>query len=895
MKLPFIDTIKEEMIAGAMDYLQSEEGKNMMGKISNKMRARQDDDTKMRGIKDMTAAVKDQKKFFENLDKKLDVLVKDTKSMKASIAEQTGKFNDNMDVQKAILRELQFMNKGGGRGFFGFGSKGSNSGSDSDSGILGGVALGAGGFAGAKGLGSVLSGTYQAAGSTVAKGAMGSAAIAGLPGLGMTSAAALSTAAANRLILKEAAKSATSRFVNVLGATGKNLVPGIGGIMSTAFSLYAGENLGVAISKGVGSAIGGVLGGLLGTWAGPLGIFAGATSGSILGETIGSNIFNKITGKSTDVKKLEEDTKARFNQTDNENKPKVFKNSFDKWGNLTEKEKVERGITPSLNGGVQGSGSGPVTPMKPGEGYNKVAPRLMADLQKDLGISKEQAAGIVGSLAAETGGFSKMQEEHPIAGRGGYGYAQWTGPRRVAFENWAKQNNLDINSYEANYGFLKHELTTSQSGELNRLRSAKDATEASRLFTGSTREGFGFLRPGAEHYSQSARWAATAMGGESVHQNISSTTPSNSGGSTPQGGSITSSSAQSIVAKYAGRSHGESEQCVALVKKAANVGHTSTWRPGEPPNENTPVGTPIATFGADGQYKNIPGQSHAAIFLGMEKNGGIRVLDQWRGHAASERVIRPGRGAEAAQNFRVIVNSSGQPKGMATASGAVGGQAIESPDRTNQVVDRAMQTMMTPSVNSPSPDRTNQVVDRAMQTMMTPMTSSMSGMNLGGMMGGIGMGGGMGGIIGSVLPMVMGMLGGSAQAAPLNSSGVMPQQGCTCPNEGKTYADVPMPPTRPSNFGPTDVPMPPTRPSFDTKIKTPPPPPMSPTRPENLGERTWVNPVAAGYDKPSRSSQPQSDNSDIMPVRPYWQRFFHEQVMGEGRRVDLHDGQFSGF
>ena len=85
--------------------------------------------------------------------------------------------------------------------------------------------------------------------------------------------------------------------------------------------------------------------------------------------------------------------------------------------------------------------------------------RLMKDLMKDFNLQKFQAAGIVGNLTYETAFFEKMQEEKPIRGEGGYGYAHWTGGRRDHFEKWSEENNLDKNSYEANYGYLKLEFT----------------------------------------------------------------------------------------------------------------------------------------------------------------------------------------------------------------------------------------------------------------------------------------------------------------------------------------------------------------------------------------------------------------------------------------------------
>lgn len=121
--------------------------------------------------------------------------------------------------------------------------------------------------------------------------------------------------------------------------------------------------------------------------------------------------------------------------------------------------------------------------------------RLLGDLTKDFGLTTEQAAGIVGNLAAESGNFTTMQEINPLVkgSRGGYGFAQWTGPRRVDFENWAKSNGLSTDSYEANYGFLKYELSNTPEGNvLEGIRQTTDAGSAARIFSNE------FLRPKKE-------------------------------------------------------------------------------------------------------------------------------------------------------------------------------------------------------------------------------------------------------------------------------------------------------------------------------------------------------------------------------------------------------------
>ena len=118
---------------------------------------------------------------------------------------------------------------------------------------------------------------------------------------------------------------------------------------------------------------------------------------------------------------------------------------------------------------------------------------------------------------------------------------------------------------------------------------------------------------------------------------------------------------------YLGQSVG-SGQCVALVQAASNVGQTSTWVTGTSVTSGSlQPGTVIATFGSDGQYQNIPGQSHAAIFLGYQKDAsgnitGIQVQDQWSGHACGVRTIAFGQGtAESGENFKVVTNDGSTP------------------------------------------------------------------------------------------------------------------------------------------------------------------------------------------------------------------------------------------
>jgi hypothetical protein len=146
----------------------------------------------------------------------------------------------------------------------------------------------------------------------------------------------------------------------------------------------------------------------------------------------------------------------------------------------------------------------PATPAATGEPAN-IGAQLKRDLMATFGLTGIQAAGVVGNLDHESAGFKSLQEIKPlIAGsRGGYGYAQWTGPRRRSFEAWVQEHGLDARSYAANLGFLKHELTnTEERRVLPRLRKARTVEDATRIFSGSSERGNsfdGFLRPGIPH------------------------------------------------------------------------------------------------------------------------------------------------------------------------------------------------------------------------------------------------------------------------------------------------------------------------------------------------------------------------------------------------------------
>ena len=117
------------------------------------------------------------------------------------------------------------------------------------------------------------------------------------------------------------------------------------------------------------------------------------------------------------------------------------------------------------------SGSPPIRNLWPVPA--KSARRSCAVLSSDVGVSAVQAAGILGNIGWECGGFKALQEVKPVmGGLGGLGWCQWTAARRTAFVNWLRDNGWGENYHddEANYGYLLYELHGPQWPSLNAVK-----------------------------------------------------------------------------------------------------------------------------------------------------------------------------------------------------------------------------------------------------------------------------------------------------------------------------------------------------------------------------------------------------------------------------------------
>ena len=154
-------------------------------------------------------------------------------------------------------------------------------------------------------------------------------------------------------------------------------------------------------------------------------------------------------------------------------------------GSSYSKQKSTSGATSTMPGGTSGKVSAPPSPAS--STYKNNANYLLENLQKDYGLTRSQAAGIVANFAHESAGLQPgINEMNPLVpgSKGGFGIAQWTGPRRIALENFARERGLNVADLSTQYAFLKHEFATNKqyANILSQVKQTGTAAEATQAF-----------------------------------------------------------------------------------------------------------------------------------------------------------------------------------------------------------------------------------------------------------------------------------------------------------------------------------------------------------------------------------------------------------------------------
>lgn len=117
------------------------------------------------------------------------------------------------------------------------------------------------------------------------------------------------------------------------------------------------------------------------------------------------------------------------------------------------------------------------------------------------GMPYNAAVGAVAGIGAESGFNPGINEIAPVVpgSRGGYGFNQWTGPRRKQYEAFAAESGRSVDDPEAQLDFTLWELNNTETAARDAIYSAKTPEEAIALYETK------FLRPGIPHGGRGSR------------------------------------------------------------------------------------------------------------------------------------------------------------------------------------------------------------------------------------------------------------------------------------------------------------------------------------------------------------------------------------------------------
>lgn len=140
--------------------------------------------------------------------------------------------------------------------------------------------------------------------------------------------------------------------------------------------------------------------------------------------------------------------------------------------------------------------------------FREIAPPFMDLLIDDFPqLGRLDAAAVFGNFGHESAGFTKLQEISPTVpgSRGGYGWPQWTGPRRRAYEAYCLRNGKDPAAPASNYAYVFVELSGPEKRALDALVAARTLTDKVKAFE------LAYERAGIKHHASRNQWALIAL------------------------------------------------------------------------------------------------------------------------------------------------------------------------------------------------------------------------------------------------------------------------------------------------------------------------------------------------------------------------------------------------
>jgi hypothetical protein len=128
----------------------------------------------------------------------------------------------------------------------------------------------------------------------------------------------------------------------------------------------------------------------------------------------------------------------------------------------------------------------------------------------------------------ESGLETDIEERDPHAGRGGYGLAQWTGPRRVALENYAAQRGASIADPDVQLDYFMRENAGPERAAWLKVLQAPTPQQAASQFVTH------WERPAEEHQAARVSKYLDAAPGSIEQAMLPQSQPSNFAATTMQ-------------------------------------------------------------------------------------------------------------------------------------------------------------------------------------------------------------------------------------------------------------------------------------------------------------------------------------------------------------------------
>lgn len=116
---------------------------------------------------------------------------------------------------------------------------------------------------------------------------------------------------------------------------------------------------------------------------------------------------------------------------------------------------------------------------------------------RSLGLSDQQAYGVLGSIMQESGPSVDPRAVNPVSGA--FGVAQHLGVRQEALREFARRNRRDVEDYRTQWDFIAEELRTTERRAFDRVRASSTRGDAAYAWTRY------FERPHASEYHMTTR------------------------------------------------------------------------------------------------------------------------------------------------------------------------------------------------------------------------------------------------------------------------------------------------------------------------------------------------------------------------------------------------------